>query len=110
MIERLLRTNLCCLEAGGFGRRVGIKYRTFHFASSRPESCTDAFVRITFARHEIGAGAFGRALPGEARHRQVEASPEKMDRAALADEVAAKFFKNGIHGNQDAPEGVRERG
>src|SRR5580693_5776415 len=73
-----------------------------------PESGTDAFMRITFARYEIGAGAFGRAPPGKTRHRQVEASPEKMDRAALADEMAAKFLKYGIHTNQYPPECVRE--
>ncbi len=40
------------------------------------------------------AGMFGRLSPGKARHREIEAAPEEMHRARLAEEAGAKAFED----------------
>lgn len=49
--------------------------------------------------------ARGRAA-GEARRRQVEAAPEEMDRAGLADEAGLEALQRGVHLEQRPPEQV----
>src|ERR1051326_534184 len=44
-----------------------------------------------------------RAPSGQARHREVEAAPEEVDRADLAEEVAAEFRKDVAGRDEDAP-------
>jgi len=76
-------------------------------AGTGPKAGADHFVGICFTRDGIGAGTFWSAASGEARDREVEAAPIKMNRTALADEASAKFFEDGIYCDQDAPECVR---
>ena len=61
----------------------------------------DHFMRVRLAGDGIGAWPLGRAAAREPGDRQVEAAPEKMDRTALADELAAKRFHHGHDRQQD---------
>src|SRR6185312_10715483 len=72
--------------------------------SARPEAVADRFVRIRFARHSVRARTLGRPSPREAREREVERAPEEMQRARLADELAAEALEHRPHGLQRAPE------
>jgi hypothetical protein len=51
-----------------------------------------------------------RAPPGEARHRQIEAAPEEMHRARLAEKAAAEQLEHPVGLHQRAPEAVRGLG
>ncbi len=94
MIKSRGRLNFLLGKAGWFGRGIGIECRTLDLASAGPDSRTDHFVGLRFAGDGIRAGAFGSAATGKARHRQVEAAPEKMHRTVFADEAGAKFLEN----------------
>ena len=61
---------------------------------------------VGFLRDAIGAGLCGRAAAGEARQREIEASPEEMDGAALADEEGAEIVEDIATGRENAPEFV----
>src|SRR5579864_3839391 len=45
----------------------------------------------------------------KARHGQIEAAPEEMDRTRLADEPPPKLLEDGVGPQQDAPESMRVR-
>src|SRR5258706_15023690 len=94
MIKCRRRFNLLLGKAGRLGRSISVECGAFDFATARPEARADDFVRISFAGDGIGSGTFGSAPPGEPRHRQVEASPEKMHRTAFPDEAGAKFLED----------------
>ena len=51
-----------------------------------------------------------RGASREARDRQVEAAPEKVDRAHLAHEIGAKFLEQSISLKQRAEEAMRPVG
>src|SRR5436190_8291993 len=52
------------------------------------------------------AGMRWRRPSGKARHRQIEAAPEKMHRTAFAAETRTKFLENTIGLQKHAPEAV----
>ena len=58
-------------------------------------------------RDAIDPWMLGGALAREKRHGQVEAAPEKVDRAALAHEVRAVVAEDGLDLHQDMPEALR---
>src|SRR5271166_2275360 len=93
MIESCFGADRLLGKAWRFRRSVGIKRRTFDVASAGPEACTADLVRIGFARDGFGAGALRSRPSGEARHREIEASPEKMHRADLADEARPELLQ-----------------
>src|ERR1700724_2880531 len=94
MIEGRRRFNLLLGEAGGVGRSISVECRAVDFATAWPESRADDFMRIGFAGDDVCPGTLGSTPSGKARHRQGEASPEKMHRTALADEAGAKFLED----------------
>src|ERR1700689_1579391 len=106
MIEGLHRFNFLLSKASRLWRRVGIKRRTFNVSASRPEPRADHLMRISLACYGICSHAFGGAAPGEARHAQVEAAPEKMYRTILADELGSEFREDVFAQDQDLPETV----
>src|SRR5262249_9172140 len=75
------------------------------------ESCAAALVRLRLAHYENrsvrNTRMFRRAPPGKSRHRQVEASPEKMNRAAFADEPRPESPHHAVGLGQREPEAVR---
>src|SRR5271157_5945889 len=106
MIESGVRPDFVIRKAGRLGCGVRVKSRTLDVAPARPESGAADFVRIGFARDGIRAGALGSATSGEARHRVIEAAPEEMDRAGLADEECSELLQYRVHPRQDAPEAM----
>src|ERR1700721_2210299 len=107
MVEGCRRLHFLLGEARWLGCCISIKCCAFNVASARPESRTDYFMGIGFARNGIGGRTFGGAATGEARHAQVEASPEKMHWTIFADETRAKFLEDGVGQNQYLPQTVR---
>src|SRR4029077_7359604 len=85
------------------GRRigVGIEERCGNLVVARPETETADFRSIGFACDRVrqmgnAAGMRRRGPAGKARYREIEATPEKMHRAALAAETRSKFLENPI--------------
>ena len=98
-------------KARRFGIGVGIEGRARKGLVSRPESGAAHFVRIGFARDGVGqsghAARMGRRGPsGEPGHREIEAAPEEMDRARLADKAAAEELEDAIRLHERAPEAM----
>src|ERR1700677_3615231 len=106
MVEGRLRANRTLREAGGFRRSVGVKRRSNDVAATGPEACAAHFVRVRLASDRVGSRPVGRLSAGEARHRQIETSPEKMHGADFADKSVAEFLEDLIDPYQDAPEFV----
>src|SRR6185437_2887016 len=73
-------------------------------ASTRPESHAADLVRVRFAGNRIGTRTLGSAPAREARYGEIEAAPEEMHRAALADEARAELAEHAVERDQDAPE------
>src|SRR4029077_2162054 len=69
-----------------------------------PEAVADHLVRVRLTRDRIGAGTLRRAVSGEARHRDVEAAPEEMYGAALADELAPEPLEHRFDRDENAEE------
>src|SRR5258708_10281764 len=107
MIESRRGLNALLGKTGRLRCSISVEGGTFDFATAWPEPRADYFVRISFAGNDVGPGALGSTPPGEARHCQVEASPEKLHRTALADEAGTKFLEDVFAQNQYAPEAVR---
>src|SRR4029079_8228582 len=68
---------------------------------ARPEAAAADFVRIRFARDPIrqmrhAAGMLGGRSSGEARDREIETTPEKVDGAAFTAEPGAKLLEQAI--------------
>lgn len=59
---------------------------------------------IGFARDGIGARALRGASTRKSRDGMVEAAPEKVHGAGLAEEAGAELLENAIHGEEDLPE------
>src|SRR6185312_12876372 len=97
------RTDRRAREALRRRYRVGVERRLPHRAAARPEAATAHLVRVCLARDVIGAWPLRRAPPREAGHRQVEAAPEELHRAAFADEAAPEFLEHSVGLRQDAP-------
>src|SRR5207248_1220941 len=69
---------------------------------ARPEPTTDHFMRVGFPRHAIGPWTLWCTPPRKKGECQVEAAPEKMDRAALTDKLGLECFKDFIRLHQVA--------
>src|SRR5208283_3491229 len=106
MIEGGVGPDWVFRKAGGLGRCVRVKRWALYVASTGPESGAADFVRIGFARDGVDAGTLGSATSGEARHRMIEAAPEEMRRAGLADEACSELLQYLVHPRQDAPEAI----
>jgi hypothetical protein len=100
---RLYRRGLECF---GFGHAVGVEGRFVHRAAAGPEAMADDLARIGIA-HPVRAFTRRRGSPRKARDRQVEAAPEELHRAALADEGTAAVSEHLLDLEQDAPEALR---
>src|SRR5579884_1080015 len=105
-VERRCRT-----ERGGFesnwGRRgVRVESRGREMVIAGPEATTDLFMRGSVLRDGISACVCWRAPTREEGQRQIEAAPEKLDRATLADKVRAVLLHDGVRLHQDAPEAI----
>jgi len=95
-------------KAGRFGGGVGVEERGGDFGAqpgaAGPESVADTFVGVGFAGNAVGSGPVGGSAAGEARHRQIEAAPEKMDSAALTNEFGAELLEDLFSMGQDVPQ------
>src|SRR6266568_2324639 len=105
-VESLLRTNRGGRQSRWFWSGIGIESRGRETVIARPEPTTDHFMRVGFPRHAIGPWTLWRAPSRKKGECQVEAAPEKMDGAALADKSGPECFKDFVRLRQDAPEAV----
>jgi hypothetical protein len=104
--ERFCGTRDALAKPCGFWRAVRIKHWARSIASARPPSNALDFVRVGFFCDFVCSGTLGRAFARKTGRGHVETSPEKMHRAGLADESAAKFLEYGIHGYQNPPKAI----
>src|SRR5579864_5068660 len=104
MIEGCGGANFAFRKAGWFGRGRRVECGPDDVASTGPESRAAYLVRVGFAGDGVGSGPFGGWSTREARHRQIEASPEKMHRADFAKESGSELLQNLVDPYQDAPE------
>src|SRR5207245_2704968 len=81
-----------------------IKSGTIHSRAARPPACADDLMRVRLACNRIGARTFRSAPAREPRHRQIEATPEKMDWTVFPDESGAELGEHCLAGEQNAPE------
>src|SRR5215472_1753366 len=86
----------------GRGLGVGIESRLFDLSIARPKAATDHFVRVSLARQGIHVFWQRTKAAGEARHSQIKGTPEKLHRAAFADEPGPKHLEHSIAVDQDA--------
>src|SRR5439155_20928508 len=98
-------------ETGRLRVRVGVIDRHRDRAPSRPESAAAHLVRVGLARDPVGevrdtAGVARRRTPREACHGEVEAAPEEMDGAALADETGTERLQHAVRLYEHAPEAL----
>src|SRR5260370_26582320 len=112
MVEGSSGGNPGLVESRGLGMGIGVerRIRQQRFVA-RPEAAAADFMRVSLARDPIrqmryAAGMLRRRGAGESCHRQVEAAPEEMHRAAFALEAGAKFLQNAVGLQQRAPESV----
>src|SRR5262249_61428417 len=79
-------------------------------SGSRPKAAAAHFMRVGFARHVVADA--GRSwvrwcrTSGKAGDGHVEASPEEMHRARLADKGRTELFQRAVDLDQQAPEVV----
>src|SRR5690242_1723887 len=83
------------------GLRIGV--------AAGPEADARLLVAIRLAGHGIGqagkaAGMARRRAAGKTRRSEIEAAPEKVDRARLAEEASAECAEHALHLDQRAPE------
>src|SRR6516225_11934176 len=81
-------------------------------APSGPEPGAAHFVGIGFTHDRIGKMRHASRMPrcgasGEAGHREVEAAPEEMHRAAFAEKAGAELREDPINLKQNSPETLR---
>src|ERR1700677_1318231 len=103
---------LCGLDGCSFkalGRRggVAVESRLAEAPIARPEAGTYDLVRVRLPRHSIGAFARRSGSARESRNREVEASPEEVNWADLANKARRKFLKDFIRVHQHSPELMR---
>src|SRR6266850_7744128 len=85
-------------------RRVSVERRFFYFAAARPEAAADALVGVGLARDRVGIGSRRRGPARKARHRHIEAAPEKMHWARLANKTRPELFQHLVDRKQYPPE------
>src|SRR5580700_9595112 len=83
---------------------IGIEDCILYIPAARPKAHAAHFVGVRFSRHRVRAWPFRGATAGKPRDRKVEAPPEKVYRAALANESRPELPKDRIRRQQDAPE------
>jgi hypothetical protein len=93
-------------EAWWLGSHVVIEGWPFE-AAAGPKADAADLVGIGFAGDGIGAGAFRGGATGKTGDGMVEATPEKVHGAGLAEEAGAELLENAIHGDEDLPEPAR---
>ena len=96
-------------KARRLGIGIGIERGIIDCARARPEAGAAYFVRISLTGDRIGqvrhaAGMAGRATAGKPRHREIEAPPEEMHRARLAEEAGAELFEHPVGIDEDLEE------
>src|ERR1041384_1235892 len=106
-VERSTRPNRRAFQICRSRRGIRVEHRRIDCSAPGPEAVTDYLVRIRLAGDRIGAGALGSATAGEASDCEIEASPEKMDRAAFADEAGPELLEDAVNLNEYAPEAIR---
>src|SRR5256714_6324785 len=106
VVVRAFRADARLLETRRFGDGVCIEDGTGKHGVPWPESVTDHFVRIRIA-HELRTFARRRTSSGKTGHREIEAAPEEMDRAALAHERAARDGEDAGYVHEDLPKLIR---
>src|SRR5207253_5636157 len=76
-----------------------------------PETAAADLVRVSFARDGVGyvrsAWMGRRGAAGKAGDRHIEAAPEKMHGARLAEKARAELLEHPIHIDEHAPELLR---
>src|ERR1700686_854906 len=107
MIKRRGRLYTRVLEAGRLRNTIRVERRLQDGAAPRPETVTDHLMRIRRA-HECRAVTRRRSLARKSRDREIEAPPEKLDGAALADELTSTRGKHSFGLEKNAPEPIRE--
>src|SRR6185312_17313275 len=106
-VEGRLRLHRRCFEPIRLRSSVGVKSGLSIAAVSRPEPKADDLLRIRLARNCIGSGPLRSRTPGEPRHRQIKAAPEKMHRARVAQPSGLELPKHSIRLQKYAPEAMR---
>src|SRR5262245_42399201 len=97
VIERTAWFDAARLEARRFRDGVRVECGFVHRArperrrrpAARPEAVADDLVRVRLA-HEFGPFARRCGAPREARHGEIETSPEEMHRTRLAEKATAR--------------------
>src|ERR1700747_244859 len=110
MVEGRFRTHTLICQSRRFGSGIAIESRALDAGTARPPTRADDLMRIGLAGNGIGALALWSAPAGKPRYRQVEASPEEMDRTALAHEERAKLFECRVARSKNAPKAMRRVG
>ena len=92
--------------------RVRIEGCKVDAAAAGPKTGAAELVGVGLLHHQIGnarspAWMQRRAAARKSRHRQIEATPEEMHWAALADEPCAKLLEDAVHLDERAPKPVR---
>src|SRR5581483_6964017 len=75
-----------------------------HVSAARPKARADHLMGVGLAGNSIGVGSLRGAASGESRNRQVEASPEKVDRTDFPEKAGAEFLKDFLDGHERTPE------
>src|SRR5882672_7582124 len=95
MIKRFRRMHREFPEYRGLRHCIRVKRRIlYHLAIAWPESHAAHFMRVSVSHERIRVRTLRRTPTGKTCNRQVEASPEKMHRAALTDKSRPKIPKN----------------
>src|SRR5690606_18909812 len=114
-IVRLLRTDRVLTVPRRLGIGVRVESRLLDGAAPWPETATAALARVGLPGHPVReirdpARVLGRAPYREPRHRQVEAPPEEVHRAALAHEAGTELLQHAVGLTEYLPAPVRQFG
>src|SRR5436190_6488586 len=106
VVERGVGPDRRRAELGRLGGGIGIEGRIGRGRIARPPADAADLVRVAFAGDRVGLRHRRRAPAGEAGDAEIEAAPEEMHRARLADEAAAELLQHRIDRAQHAPEAL----
>src|SRR5260370_15062354 len=86
-VKSLLRAHPMFLKSRRLRSGIRVESCIPHdFAIAGPKSDADYFVGVGFFGDRVRARTLRRASPRKARHRQIAAAPEELDRADLANQ------------------------